>query len=153
MLGWGKTGTVDASATVSPARSQEIYQRYAVALYRQALLNLDDSASAGHVVCDPVVNDCALAAMPERGEDDARYRLAELVFRRSRQLAAGLAQQDRWSGQGALGLVLSGGLGYIRVSAALGIHPREMAALLRAVLRKLTTSPLAAAEDGDQTRM
>jgi len=49
--------------------------------------------------------------------------------------------------------VLSGGLGYIRVSAVLGIHPREMAALLRAVLRKLTTSPPAAAEDGDQTRM
>ena len=149
MLSWGKTGTVDASATVSPARSQEIYQSYAVALYRQALLNLDDSALTEHVVCDPVVNECALAVMPEHGEDDARYRLAELVFRRSRQLAAELAQQDRRSGQGALGLMLSGGLGYIRVSAALGIHPREMAALLRAVLRKLTTSP-PAAEDGDQ---
>ena len=150
MLSWGKTGTVDASATVSPARGQEIYQRCAVALYRQALLNLDDSASAGHVVCDPVVNEYALAVMPERGEDDARYHLAELVFRRSRQLAAGLAQQDRWSGRGALGLVLSGGLGYIRISAAMGIHPREMAALLGAVLRKLTTSPPAVAEDGDQ---
>ena len=147
MLSWGKTGTVDAPATVSPAPSQEIYQRYAVALYRQALLNLDDSAPAGQGGGDPVVNECALAAIPERGEDDAQYRLAELVFRRSRQLGAGLAQQDRRSGQGALGLVLSGGLGYIRVSAALGIHPREMAALLRAVLRKLTTSP--SAEDGD----
>jgi hypothetical protein len=150
MLGWGKAGTVDASATVSLSRSQEIYQRYAVALYRQALLNLDDSASAGHVVCDPVVNECALAVMPERGEDDARYDLAELDFRRSRQLAVGLAQQDRRSGRGALGLALSGALGYIRVSAVLGVHPREMAALLRAVLRKLTTSPPAAAGDGDQ---
>jgi hypothetical protein len=149
MPGLGKAGTVRGSATVSPARSQEIYQRYAVALYRQALLNLDDSAPAGHVVCDPVVNECALAVMPERGEDDARYHLAELVFRRSRQLAVGLAQRDRRSGQGVLGLVLSG-LGYIRVSAVLGIHPREMAALLRAVLRKLTTSPPAVAEDGDQ---
>ncbi len=91
MLSWGKTGTVDASATVSPARSQEIYQSYAVALYRQALLNLDDSATAGHVVCDPIVNECALAAMPECGEDEARYRLAESVFRRFRQLAAGSA--------------------------------------------------------------
>jgi len=90
MLGWGKTGTVDASATVSPSRSQEIYQRYAVALYREALLNLDDSASAEHVV-DPIVNECALAAMPECGEDEARYRLAESVFRRFRQLAAGSA--------------------------------------------------------------
>lgn len=124
MLGWGKAGTVDASATVSLSRCQEIYQRYAVSLYRQALLNLDDSASAEDVVCDPVVNECALALMPEHGEDDARYDLAELVFGRSRQLAVGLA--------------------------VLGIHPREMAALWRAVLRKLTTSPPAAAEDGDQ---
>ena len=60
----------------------------------------------------PLVNESALAAMPEHSEDDARYRLAELVFRRSRQLAAGSAQ-------------------------------REMAALLRAVLRKLTRAPSA----------
>ena len=148
MLRLGKTGTVhDASATVSPARSQEIYQRYAVALYRQALLNPDDPAPVGHVVCDPLVNECALAAMPKRGEDDVRYRLAEPVFRRSRQLAAGPAQQDRRSGPGALGLVLSDGLGYLRVCAVLGIHPREMAPLLRAELRKLTTSPPAAADE------
>ena len=83
MLGLGKIATVRDSATVSPARSQEIYQRYAVELYRQALLNLDDPASAGHVACDALVNECALAAMPERGEDDARYRLAESVFRHS----------------------------------------------------------------------
>jgi hypothetical protein len=114
MPGLGKAGTVRGSATVSPARSQEIYQRYAVALYRQALLNLDDPAPAGRVACDPLVNECALAAIPGRGEDDARY-----------------------------------GLGYIRVSAVLGIHPREMAALLRAVLRKLATSPPGAAEDSD----
>jgi hypothetical protein len=91
MLGLGKTGTVRGSATGSPACSQEIYQRYAVALYRQALLDLDDPAPAGHVACDPLVNECALAAMPECGEDDARYRLAESVFRRFRQLAAGSA--------------------------------------------------------------
>jgi hypothetical protein len=145
MFGLGKTGTVRASVTVSPARSQEIYQRYAVALYRQALLNPDDPAPAGHVVCDALVNECALAAIPERGEDGVRYRLAESVFRRSRQLAAGPAQQDRRSGPGALGLVLPGGLGYIRARAVLGIHPREMPALLRAVLRKLATSPPAAA--------
>jgi hypothetical protein len=144
MLSWGKTSTVHASAAVSPARSQEIYERYAVALYRQALLNPDDPAPAGHVVCDALVNECALAAIPEHGEDDARYRLAESVFRRSRRLAAGPAQQDRRSGPGALGLVPPGALGYIRASAVLGIHPREMAALLRAALRKLATSPPAA---------
>jgi hypothetical protein len=110
MLGLGKTGTVRGSATVSPARSQEIYQRYAVALYRQALLDFDDPAPAGHVACDALVNECALAAISGRGENDARY---------------------------------------IRVIAGLGIHPHEMAALLRAVLRKVTTSPRAAAEDSD----
>jgi hypothetical protein len=149
MLSWGKTGTVHASPAVSPARSQEIYQRYAVALYRQALLNLDDPAPAGHAAHDALVNECALAAMPERGEDDARYRLPESVFRRSRRLPAGSAPHDRRSGRGALGLVLFSGLGYTRVGAALGIHPREMAALLRAVKRKLITSPPAPAEDSD----
>jgi hypothetical protein len=82
MLGLGKT------ATGSVACGREIYQRYAVALYRQALLDLDDPASARHVGCDALVNECALAAIPDRGEDDARYRLAESVFRGSRQLAA-----------------------------------------------------------------
>lgn len=100
MFGWGKTGTVHASATVSPARSQKIYRRYAVVLYRQALLNLDDPASAGHVIGDLLVNECALAVMPEHGEDDARFRLAESVLRRPRPLAARPAQQDRRSEQG-----------------------------------------------------
>ena len=89
MPGLGKTGTVRGSARGSPARSQEIYQRYAVVLYRQALLNLDDPAPAGQVACDVLVNERALAAMPERGDNDARYRLGEPVFRRFRQLAAG----------------------------------------------------------------
>jgi hypothetical protein len=116
MPGLGKTGTARGSAPVSPARSQETYQRYAVVLYRQALLNLDDPASAGQVACDALVNECALAAIQGHGADDARR-----------------------------------GLGYIRVGAGLGIRPREMAALVRAVLRKLTTSPSAtSAENSDQ---
>lgn len=100
MLGLGNTGTVRGSAPVGPARSQETYQRYAVVLYRQALLNLDDPASAGRVACDALVNECALAAIQGRGEDNARFDL-----------------------------------GYAR---------------LRTVLRRLTTSPSAAAENGDQ---
>jgi len=88
MLHWGETAAVPAPDRASPARSQEIYQHYAVVLYRQALLNLDDPAPAGDVACDALVNEYALAAMPERGEDDARYRLAESVFRRFRQSAA-----------------------------------------------------------------
>jgi hypothetical protein len=73
MLGWGNPGTVRGSAPVSPAHGQEIYERYAVALYRQALLNLDDQASAGQVAGDALVNECALAAIQGRGKDDARY--------------------------------------------------------------------------------
>jgi hypothetical protein len=99
MPGLGKTGTVRGSASVSPARSQEIYRHYAAALYRQALLNTGDPAPAGDVACDVLVNECALAAIPGQ--------------RRA------------------------------------GIHPREMAALLRVILRRLTTPP-PAAEDRDQ---
>ncbi len=113
MLGLGKTGTVRESATASSARSQDIYQRYAAALYRQALLTLDDPVLTEHVACDAIVNERALAALPGRGD--------------------------------------------IRASRALGIHPRDMAVLMRAVLmravlRKLTTSPAAAVEDGDHVR-
>ena len=97
MLSWGETAVVPAPDRADPARSQEIYQRYAVVLYRQALLNLDDPASAGHVACDALVNEYALAAIPERGEDDARYRLAESVFRRFRQ-SAGLLRAVRRKG-------------------------------------------------------
>jgi hypothetical protein len=68
MVGLGKTGKVRASATASPARSQDSYQRYAIALYRQALLTPDDSA------------------------------LAKSVFRRLHQLIVGPAQQDRRPG-------------------------------------------------------
>jgi hypothetical protein len=44
MLGLRKTGTAGALAPSSSARSQDVYQRYAAVLYRQALLSLDDSA-------------------------------------------------------------------------------------------------------------
>ena len=37
MLGLGKTGTVRGPDADGSARSQDIYQRYAAALYRQAL--------------------------------------------------------------------------------------------------------------------
>jgi hypothetical protein len=100
MLGFGNTGTLRDSAPAGPARIQETYQRYAVVLYRQALLNVDDPASAGPVDCDALVNERALAAIQGRGKDNARF-----------------------------------GLGYAR---------------LRAVLRKLITSPSAAAENSDR---
>jgi hypothetical protein len=98
MLGLGKTGTVRAAAVVSSGRSRDIYRRYAVTLYAQALLTADDLASAEQVVCDVAVNERALALVPERGEDNARHR------------------------------------------SVLRICPRDMTALLRAALRRLTTS-------------
>jgi len=82
MPGLGKTAVVPGSAEVSPARNQAIYRRYAVALYRQALLNLVAPAPAGHVAGDALVNESALAAIPERGTGAARYRRAESIFSR-----------------------------------------------------------------------
>jgi hypothetical protein len=98
MLGLGKTGTVPAFAAASSGRSRDIYRRYAVALYAQALLTADDPAAAEQVGYDVAVNECALALVPDRGEDDARR------------------------------------------AGVLGIYPGDMAALLRAALRRLTTS-------------
>lgn len=112
MLGSGKTGRVRSSATASSARSRDSYQRYAVALYRQPLLTLDDSALAEHVVGDVVANEYELAPGAGRSED-ARYHLPESVFRRCHQLVAGSAQQDRRLG-------LFGGLGYTRSQQSAG---------------------------------
>jgi hypothetical protein len=169
MLGLGRTGAVGVPATASRVRKQVVYQRHAAALYRQALLMLDDSALAEGVVCDVIVDECALVPAQEHGEGETRYRLARSVFRRCQQLAAGPAQQDRRRPQrpslsvargidpggilsekerGALGLVLCGGLGYVQASTVLGIGPHDMAALLRTTMRRLAISP--AAGDGDQ---
>jgi hypothetical protein len=166
MLGLGKTGAVGALATASRARRQIVYQHHAAALYRQALLMLGDSALAEDVVCDAIVDECALVAAQEHGEDETRYRLAESVFRRCQELAADPGRQDRRPPQqpslgvaccvdpggilsekerGALGLVIFGRLGYVQASAVLGIGPRDMAALLRTVMGKLTISSAAAA--------
>ena len=124
MLGSGKTGAVRPFVTPSSARSRDadVYRRYAAGLYRQALLTRGDPALAEHVVCDVLVNEAALARIPERGEDDARNRLTESVLRRCQQLAAGAA----------------------------AVHPRDMAAFLHAVTRRLASSSAAVADDGSQ---
>jgi hypothetical protein len=84
MPGFGKTGTVRPVVAASSARSRDIYQWYAVALYRQALLTLDDSASVEHAACDVIVNERALALVPERADGNARDKAALLrtVMRR-----------------------------------------------------------------------
>jgi hypothetical protein len=144
MLGSGKNGTVRTFVPACSARSKDMYQRYASGLYRQAFLTLGDSALAVHVVRDVIADECALPPAPEFGEDDARHRLAESVFRRCQQLAADRARRDcrpaappvdvassadpggflSEKERGALGLVLIGGLGYVQASRVLGICPR-----------------------------
>ena len=94
MLGSDGNGTVRAFAAVSSAHSKDIYQRYAAGLGRQAFLAHGDSALAEHVVRDVLAGECALASVPGSGEGDARYRLAESVFRRWQQLAADPAWRD-----------------------------------------------------------
>ena len=74
MLGLGKTNTLRPSGTASSARSRDIYQRYAAALYRQALLTHHDSALAEHDISDVIVNERALAFVLGRAEHGARYR-------------------------------------------------------------------------------
>ena len=126
MLGSGKTGAVRAFVMGSSSRTRDadLYRRYAAGLYRQALLTRGDPALAEHLVCDVVVNECALARIPERGEDDAGYRLTETVLRRCQQLADG----------------------------AVAIYPGDMAALWHAVMRRLASSPAALTEGGSQVR-
>jgi len=163
MLKPGKNGAVRTRVTADPARVRDLCHRYAAGLYQQAFLTIGDPASAEHVVRDVLADECALAPV---AEDDTRYRLAESVFRHCEQLAADPA----WRGcrpasppagdtdpdgllsereRGALGLVLVGGLGYVRASGVLGICPRDMAALLRAALLRLAAAS-AAVEDGSQ---
>jgi hypothetical protein len=171
MLAWGKTGPVRARATAGSAgsRAADIYHRCAVGLYKQALLTLGDSALAGDVAGGVIADECTLPPASSSGEDEARYRLAQPVFRRYRQLAAdpawpgrcpaqrpsqGLADGNDSSGplsedrREALGLALSGGLGYVRASRALGAYPRDMAALLHTVLRRLASSSATSAARG-----
>ena len=171
MLGLGKNATVGVFARASSARSRDVYQRYATGLYRQAFLTLGDPALAKHVTREVIVDECALARVVGQGEDDTRYRLAESVFRRCQQLAGdpagrGCRPAQPLSGdvadcvdpgrllseteRGALGLVLIGGLGYVRASRVLEICPRDMAVLLRMALLRLGTSSGAVVEDGGQ---
>ena len=171
MVRSGKNGAVRTPDTAASSRNRDIYRRYATGLYRQAFLTLGDAALAEHVVRDVIVGECALAPGPGYSDGDTPGRLAESVFLRCQELAAGPAWRGRLPAprfpadaaggvdpggllsakeRGALGLVLIGGLGYERASSVLGIRPRDMAALLRTTLLRLRTSPAAAVEDGSK---
>jgi hypothetical protein len=141
MLGSGKTRAVRAIGTASSPRSQDadVYRHYAAALYRQALLTRGDPALPEHVVCDVIVDECALAAIPEQGEDDARYRPTEWFLRRCRQLAGRSAGQVRRPG-------------HFPAGAATAISRRDMAAFLHTAMRRLAPSSAGVAEDDSQVR-
>ena len=90
MLRSTTTGAVRAFVTTGSDRSRDasLYRRYAAGLYRQALLTRAEPASAKHVVCDVIVNEHALARIPERGEGDAPRRMAALWRAAIRRLAS-----------------------------------------------------------------
>ena len=75
MLGWGWTGAARSFVTARSARGQDtsLYRRYAATLYWQALHTRGDPVLAERVVCDVLVNEAALARIPEPGEDAARF--------------------------------------------------------------------------------
>jgi hypothetical protein len=170
MPGSGNNGTVRTLVTGCSVRSGDVYRRYVSGLYRQALLPLGDSALAVRVVSDVIADECAPTPARGRGEDDVRHRLAESVFRRCQQLASDPARRDGRPvpppgdvagrvGPGgflseqereALGLVLIGGLGYVRASRVLGIRPRDMAALLRTALLRLATLSATVADTAEE---
>jgi len=113
MLGSSKTGAVRAFVTAGSARSRDadLYRHYAAGLFRQALLTRRDPVLAEHIACDVIVNERALARMPERGEDDARYRpsprgmaaLLYAVMRRPASSSVAVAEDGTQVGRPATG--------------------------------------------------
>src|SRR5580693_490245 len=118
---------------LADCHAAEMLGVFAAGLYRQALLTRGDPALDEHVVCDVIVNERALARMPERGEDDARYRLGPRARANRRPRVR-----------------LAGGPGYVRAGGAVAIYPRDLGSLWHAVMRRLTSSSGTVAEDGSQ---
>jgi hypothetical protein len=168
MSAFGNTCLAPDGTNVPRHRDAHIYDRYASGLYRQALLTLDDAQLAEQVVCDVLVEECIRPPAPGSDEENASFRLAVSAYWHCRELAGDPARQDRRPGRrlsvrvvgcvdpggllsekerAGLGLVLFGGLGYVQASRVLAISPSDMAALLRAVLRRLQPHPT---DDGRQ---
>jgi hypothetical protein len=161
MVGLGKANRARACVTARCDADADIYDRHANGLYRQALLTLGDAGLAEQVVCDVIVDECTRVPSSTGGEGDASYRLPVAAYRRCQELARGPSRYDLHPGRrapggiagcidpggllsreerGALGLVLFGGLGYVQASHEVEIPKRETAALLRAVLHRLSVS-------------
>ena len=157
MTGYGKQpGGQAAAAAASLRRDQAVYDRHAAGLYRQALLTLGDAGLAEQVVSDVITDECLRSPAPDA--DGAPYRLGVSARRRCQELVSGPAWRNRLSGpvdgmpgcfaprglsvreRAALALVIFGHLGYVEAAGELAIPPADMAALLLAVLHKLTAA-------------
>ena len=157
MTGYGEhpPGQV-AAAVASPSPDESFYDRHAARLYQQALLTLGDQGLAEQVVSDVITDECLSTAPPDA--DGAEYRLGVSVRRRCQELAtdpawwnrlcdplegmAGCIAPDGLSARerAALALVIFGHLRCAEAAAELGISPPDMAALLLAVMCKLTAA-------------
>ena len=149
---------VPAATTTPGQRDQDIYDRHAAGLYRQALLTLGDADMAEQVVSDVIVDECVRPPAADRRPGATRYRLALSAYHRCQQLSERpeIARFSRrrlphggpgahpcwlgWPERAALGLVIFGGLGCARASLELAISRQEIAELLRSVLNRLDTS-------------
>ena len=163
MLGSDKTSLARPSVTANQpgGPDADMYDHYAAGLYRQALLTLDDAGLAEQVVSDVIVDACTRVPASVRDADDPSHRLPVSAYRRCQELAHGPVWHNRPLGRrvsegvascidpcwllsrnerGALGLVLFGGLGYVEASHEVAIAPLRLAAILHAVLHRLTTS-------------
>jgi hypothetical protein len=148
-----------AAASVTVRRDGAVYDRHAAGLYRQALLTLGDAGMAEQVVSDVILGECLRSAPPESDANAAELRLGISACRRCQDLSGDLAWRSRDSGRrsgsvldciapaglsgrerAALALVIFGGSGYVAAARELAIAPAEMAALLCAVLSKLTAA-------------
>jgi predicted DNA-binding protein (UPF0251 family) len=131
------------------ARAAEIYDRYAIAVFRQALLMLDDEVQAARVALDVIADECASPPASADDGDRASRRLAVSVLQRCEQLTAGKDRARRrrtpphdradsecldYTERAVLGLVIYGGLGYREAARELAISPPLAAATLRAAL-------------------
>jgi DNA-directed RNA polymerase specialized sigma24 family protein len=147
------------TAGMTSIRDGAVYDRHAAGLYRQALLTLGDAGMAEQVVSDVILVEC-LRSAPDGDTEAAAFRLRISACRRCQALAGDTAWRSRDSGRrprgsvldrialtglsgrerAALALVIFGGFGYADAARELAIAPKDMAALLCAVLFTLTAA-------------
>ena len=172
MSGPAKRDLIRPVAPTGPGgdRVAEVYDRHAPAVFRQALLMLDDDGLAEQVAGDVLTAECALPAVPADDADLMSRRLAASTLRRCQELTADPAREGHasrrrtgctcpavegiGSGQRALlGLVLFGGMGYREAARELAISPSRAAVMLRDALiaQRVSSEDLRAPQPGVRT--